>query len=127
MTADEEALEAAATETDRLQQEYRLPKESLDDLRPFPLNKNFVSQSILSEDLRNEIWERVQRQGKSVRQVSMEMGVDMRRVAAVVRLIEVERRMKAEVSLPMVFFHTHRHDFCDEQPKSISLPDFQTW
>ncbi|ETI23465.1 hypothetical protein G647_05267 [Cladophialophora carrionii CBS 160.54] len=96
MTADEEALEAAATETDRQGQGYTLPKESLDDLRPFPLNKNFVSQSILSEELRNEIWERVQQHGKSVRQVSMEMGVDMRRVAAVVRLTEVERRMKAE-------------------------------
>ncbi|KAJ9612556.1 hypothetical protein H2200_004153 [Cladophialophora chaetospira] len=93
MTADEEALEAAVTETEK---EYKLPKESLEDLRPFPLNKNFVSQSILSDELRNEIWERVQRQGKSVRQVSMEMGVDMRRVAAVVRLVEVENRMRAE-------------------------------
>jgi hypothetical protein len=32
-----------------------------------------------------------------VRQVSIEMGVDMRRVAAVVRLVEVEKRMIAEV------------------------------
>jgi hypothetical protein len=95
LTADEEALEAAATQTEK---DYKLPKETLDDLRPFPLNRNFTSQSILSEDLRNEIWDRVQQQGKSVRQVSIEMGVDMRRVAAVVRLVEVERRMKAEVS-----------------------------
>lgn len=101
MTADEEALEAAA------EQEDRLPPETLDDLRPFPLNKNFVSESILSEDLRNEIWERVQQQGKSVRQVSIEMGVDMRRVAAVVRLVEVEKRMRTEVStkdLPLTLF-----------------------
>ena len=95
MTSDEEALEAAATAEE---QEIQLPPETLDDLRPFPLNSNFVSQSILSEDLRNEIWKRVQEQGKSVRQVSIEMGVDMRRVAAVVRLVEVERRMRAEVS-----------------------------
>ena len=98
-TADEEALEAAAAETE---QKYTLPTETLEDLRPFPLNRNFVSQSILSEDLRNEIWERVQLGKKSVRQVSMEMGVDMRRVAAVVRLVEVERRMKAEVSSNIV-------------------------
>ncbi|KIW96947.1 uncharacterized protein Z519_02338 [Cladophialophora bantiana CBS 173.52] len=107
MTPDEEALEAAATEHE---QEYKLPKETLDDLRPFPWNKHFVSQSILSEDLRNEIWDRVQRQGKSVRQVSIEMGVDMRRVAAVVRLVEVERRMRRESSrLPsMVIYKTYK-------------------
>lgn len=99
-TADEEALEAAATADE---QENQLPPETLDDLRPFPLNRNFVSQSILSEDLRNEIWERVQQQGKSVRQVSIEMGVDMRRVAAVVRLVEVEKRMRAEVSTHFPF------------------------
>jgi hypothetical protein len=97
-TADEEALEAAATEDDQKKADFQLPPETDDDLRPFPLNKNFVSQSILSEDLRLEIWQRVQKQGKSVRQVSMEMGVDMRRVAAVVRLVEVENRMKADVS-----------------------------
>ncbi|KAL2401324.1 hypothetical protein ABEF93_004996 [Exophiala dermatitidis] len=89
-TLDAEALEAAAEE------EPSIPKESVDDLRPFPLNKNFVSQSILSDELREEIWKRVQVNGKSVRQVSVEMGVDMRRVAAVVRLVEVERRMVAE-------------------------------
>ena len=104
MTPDEEALEAAATEQE---QEYRLPPETLDDLRPFPLNRNFVSQSILSEDLRNEIWDKVRQQGKSVREVSVEMGVDMRRVAAVVRLVEVERRMKAEVSI-----HKHFSFLC---------------
>jgi len=37
--------------------------------------------------------------GKSVRTVSVELGVEMRRVGAVVRLVEVERRMRADVSL----------------------------
>jgi hypothetical protein len=91
MTEDEQALEAAT-------EEARLPPETVEDLRPFPLNRNFVSESILSEEMRNEIWQRVQQQGKSVRQVSIEMGVDLRRVAAVVRLVEVEKRMIAEVS-----------------------------
>ncbi|KAK5191172.1 hypothetical protein LTR96_003112 [Exophiala xenobiotica] len=83
------ALEAAAEETP-------ITKETEQDLRPFPMNRYFVSQSILSEELQHEIWQRVQVQQKSVRQVSIEMGVDMRRVAAVVRLVEVEKRMIAE-------------------------------
>jgi hypothetical protein len=96
-TADSRALDAAAEGPD-------IPKETAEDLRPFPMNNHFVSQSILSEELRVEIWRRVQGDGKSVRQVSAEMGVDMRRVAAVVRLVEVERRMKAEVSFIPVYF-----------------------
>ncbi|EXJ79658.1 hypothetical protein A1O3_07938 [Capronia epimyces CBS 606.96] len=84
------ALEEAAEE------EPRLRKEDEEDLRPFPLNHTFISQSILSDELREEIWKRVRVDGKSVRQVSVEMGVDMRRIAAVVRLVEVERRMVAE-------------------------------
>ncbi len=84
------ALDAAAEETP-------IRKETQNDLRPFPLNRYFVSESILSEELQHEIWRRVQVQQKSVRQVSIEMGVDMRRVAAVVRLVEVEKRMIAEV------------------------------
>lgn len=90
-TEDVLALEEAAEE------EPTVPKEDEEDLRPFPLNKNFISQSILSDELREEIWKRVRVDGKSVRQVSVEMGVDMRRVAAVVRLVEVEQRMVAEV------------------------------
>jgi len=86
------ALEAAA------EGETRIAKESTEDLRPFPLNQQFVSQSILSEPLRQEIWRRVKLEGKTVRRVSVELGVEMRRVGAVVRLVEVERRMRAEVS-----------------------------
>src|SRR5271163_2479305 len=47
------ALEAAA------EGETRIAKESTEDLRPFPLNQQFVSQSILSEPLRQEGWRRV--------------------------------------------------------------------
>jgi hypothetical protein len=65
--------------------------------RPFPLNPSFVSEPILSEALRNEIYERVVTQKKSVRLVSVELGVDMRRVGAVVRLVELERRWKKQV------------------------------
>lgn len=64
--------------------------------KPFPLNPHFVSEKILSEDLRNEIYERVAVRKKTVREVSVEMGVDMRRVAAVVRLVEMEKRWRNE-------------------------------
>ncbi|RVX69303.1 hypothetical protein B0A52_06897 [Exophiala mesophila] len=88
-TDDARALEAAATTTS-------IPPERREDLRPFPNNKAFYSESILSEDLRLEIWRRVQVEGQSIRQTSAELQVEMRRVAAVVRLVEIERRMKAE-------------------------------
>ena len=74
-----------------------LEQESATDLRPFPLNHFFQSQSILSEQMRNEIYRRVKEQGKTIRAVSVELGVDMRRVGAVVRLVEIERRWIQEV------------------------------
>lgn len=84
-------------------------------LRPFPLNEVFTSESILSEPLRQEIWKRVAVEGKSVRTVSVEMGVEMRRVGAVVRLVELERKMKEEVSTLSTRNRTlHLHD---EYPK----------
>ncbi|EED17595.1 conserved hypothetical protein [Talaromyces stipitatus ATCC 10500] len=64
--------------------------------QPFPLNPLFVSEPILSDELSNEIYKRVVVQGKSVRSVSVELRVDMRRVGAVVRLKELEKRMKNE-------------------------------
>lgn len=91
---------------------------------PFPLNDHFVSQPILSEKLREEIWRRVTVDKKSIRNVSVELGVEMRRVGAVVRLLEVEKQWRAEVSsqnrllLPVPIS-------CDEQPKfdwSCRLP-----
>lgn len=71
-------------------------KESREDLHPFPLNTFFVSEPILSEALRTEIWRRVVQEGKSVRTVSVELGVEMRRVGAVVRLMQLEKRMREE-------------------------------
>lgn len=91
-TDDARALEAAATTKS-------IAPERREDLRPFPNNKAFYSEGILSEALRLEIWRRVQIQGHSIRQTSAEFQVEMRRVAAVVRLVEIERRMKAEVCL----------------------------
>ena len=68
-----------------------IPPETADDLMPFPLNRQFRSQAVLSEELKEEIYQRVTQQGKSVRLVSAELGVEMRRVGAVVRLKSVEK------------------------------------
>lgn len=97
--------------------------------RPFPLNQNFVSESILSEELRNEIYDRVVNQKKSVRAVSVDLGVDMRRVGAVVRLVELEKRQKQQVCVPLFFISlldpAQAPPRCNDETiiKSISLYD----
>ncbi|RDL41571.1 uncharacterized protein BP5553_01550 [Venustampulla echinocandica] len=83
-----------------------LPPESLRDRVPFPLNRNFVSQPVLSEELREEIWRSIMRQGKSVREVSVEMRVEMSRVGAVVRLKEVEKQWKS-IGKPLAKKYSH--------------------
>ncbi|PGH12293.1 hypothetical protein AJ79_04359 [Helicocarpus griseus UAMH5409] len=66
--------------------------ETLEDLRPFPLNPSFVSEPVLSEELRNEIHRQVVELGKPPREISVLYGVDLKRVAAVVRLVELEKK-----------------------------------
>lgn len=91
-------------------------EEGLGGTKPFPLNQQFVSESILSEKLRNEIYERVVVQKKSVRAVSVELHVDMRRVGAVVRLVELERRWRTQVSrIPSTFPYPFPSRCNDEQ------------
>lgn len=74
-----------------------LPKENTEDLIPFPLNRQFRSQHVLSEELKDEIYERVMVEGKSVRTVSATLGVEMSRVGAVVRLKAVEKEWEKQV------------------------------
>jgi len=68
-----------------------IPRESADDMIPFPLNKEFRSQPVLSEELKDEIFRRITQEGKSVKVVSAELGVEISRVGAVVRLKSVEQ------------------------------------
>ena len=86
--------------------EKPLPKETEDDMFPFPLNKHFRSEPVLSEELKEAAWDLVTRKGVSVRKVSATYHIDMRRVGAVVRLKEVEKRWEQEVSsyeqLPLI-------------------------
>ena len=74
-----------------------ITKETVEDLMPFPMNRAFRSQSVLSEELKDVIWKRVMDDGKSVRDVSAALGVEMRRVAAVVRLKGVENEWNKQV------------------------------
>ena len=74
-----------------------IPKETSDDLMPFPLNKNFRSEPVLSEELKEEIYQRIVVKGSTVRIVSAELGVEMNRVGAVVRLKSVEKQWLEQV------------------------------
>ena len=70
---------------------------------PFPQNPFFRSQSVLDEKARESIWRRVQEKREPMKVVSADMGVDVRRVAAVVRLKEIEKSWVRKVSLS----HSH--------------------
>lgn len=77
--------------------------EGTETTRPFPNNPAFISESVLSEELRNEVYNRVVTQQKSVRVVSVELGIDMKRIAAVVRLVELEQRQRKLVRTHPLF------------------------
>ena len=74
-----------------------VPSETPDDLMPFPQNRQFRSQPVLSEALKDEIWRQVVDLKRSVRAVSMDLNVEMSRVGAVVRLKAVEKQWVEQV------------------------------
>jgi hypothetical protein len=92
------AKEAAEKKAKEEEIAKNLPPEGPADLHPFPLNAQFRSQPVLSEELREAIWRRVVRDGVSVPTVSVEFGVSNERVGAVVRLMQVQKGWVAEVS-----------------------------
>ena len=77
---------------------------------PFPENKYFKSQPVLSEGSREIIYEDVMMKGLPIKAVSAKYNVDIRRVAAVLRLKEIEKRWIKEVSylVSLSLSHTHR-------------------
>lgn len=77
----------------------QLPPETAEDLRPFPLNEYFRSQPVLSEELREAIYNRVKKDGATVSLASVEFGVSNERVGAVVRLKQMEKEWIAQVCL----------------------------
>lgn len=65
--------------------------------KPFPYNPTFTSQPVLSEDARELIYQRVFTRGEPIKVVSADLGVDHRRVAAVVRMKEIEKDWERQV------------------------------
>lgn len=67
---------------------------------PFPSNKYFRSQPVLSEQSRELIHKRVSIDDDPIKVVSADLGVDHRRVAAVVRMKEIEKDWERMVCFP---------------------------
>lgn len=97
-SAARQAEAEKGTKTTGEQDDSKLPPETAEDLRPFPLNQYFRSQPVLSEDLREAIYQRVKRDGATVSLASVEFGVSNERVGAVVRLKQMEKEWVAQVS-----------------------------
>ncbi|KAG6367086.1 hypothetical protein INS49_001268 [Diaporthe citri] len=73
-----------------------LDKNPIGPPRPFPSNPAFISQPVLSEEARELIWNKVMVKWEGVKAVSAELGVDQKRVAAIVRMKEVEKDWEAK-------------------------------
>jgi len=81
-----------------------VPKERDRDMRPYPLNEYFKSQPVLSEALREQLYIQIVKYGHDLASVAASFGVDIRRVAAVVRLKTIEKRWVEEVSSNILSF-----------------------
>ncbi|KAI1423881.1 eukaryotic mitochondrial regulator protein-domain-containing protein [Xylaria sp. FL1777] len=66
-------------------------REEANTSKPFPINPHYHSAKVLDDNARELIWSKIMREGQTIKAVSAEFGVDIRRVAAVVRLKEVEK------------------------------------
>ena len=84
-------------EAEKKGKDNKLPQETIPDLRPFPMNKFFRSQPVLSEELREAIYQSVVKEGKTVPLASIHYGVSNERVGAVVRLKQMEKQWIAQV------------------------------
>ncbi|KAL1894379.1 hypothetical protein Sste5346_005879 [Sporothrix stenoceras] len=59
---------------------------------PMPNNDTFKSEPVLDESTRYLVYKRVVKDGESIKAVAASIGLDMRRVAAIVRLMAIERQ-----------------------------------
>lgn len=90
-----------------------------DNDRPFPLNPAFRSQPVLDEAARETIWRNVMEDGLPLKVVSARYSVDMRRVAAVLRMKAIEKQWESEVGR---FFFLFRPFFFPFPRLSLLLP-----
>jgi hypothetical protein len=93
-----------ALRAQKYEKELEAPKESGRDLAPFPLNRDFKSEAVLSERLRDEIYRQVVVRQMDIKTISAAFGVDTRRVAAVVRLKTIENQWQEQVSDQITLF-----------------------
>lgn len=84
-----------------------LPPETRNDFAPFPLNRTFLSMPVLTRRFQEHIWKLVIQDGMSVREVSASVRVEMSRVAAVVRLVEIEKEWKRMVRISFFLSGLH--------------------
>ncbi|ROV94879.1 hypothetical protein VSDG_07129 [Cytospora chrysosperma] len=97
-------------------------------LRPFPSNPAFISQPVLSEEAREMIWHKVMVNWEGIKAVSAELGVDQRRVAAVVRMKEVEKDWQknglklAKPYSRAVLEMVPTHSYPEDKPKQALEP-----
>jgi hypothetical protein len=105
----------------------KLPPETAEDLRPFPLNQYFRSQPVLSEALREAIYQRVKKDGATVSLASVEFGVSNERVGAVVRLKQMEKEWIAQVRTHLSSAFTPQSQRHDELLKNRLVFKTPTW
>lgn len=129
--ADEEGPKYVSSYDKYTWERRNLEPESHILVTPYPLNRSFRSQPVLSDKMREEIFQRVQIQGQSVRQVSAELAVSLERVAAVVRLKAVEKEWVDNVSgFSLFLFPLPFHPPCYEEKNQIfmiNLEDLKQW
>ncbi|KAM3427455.1 hypothetical protein NHJ13734_008976 [Beauveria thailandica] len=59
---------------------------------PFPNNPLFRSEKVVGDSTRRLIYQRAMKDGQALKAIAAEMGLDVRRVAAIVRLKEVQKQ-----------------------------------
>ncbi|KAK8205173.1 eukaryotic mitochondrial regulator protein-domain-containing protein [Phyllosticta capitalensis] len=71
-------------------------KEGAGDLKPFPQNPSFPSSRVLSEELREKIYQCIEVEKQPIQDVCTTYGVTLQRAAAVVRLKAMEKKWEQE-------------------------------
>ncbi|KAF3909072.1 hypothetical protein ABW21_db0202898 [Orbilia brochopaga] len=88
--------------------------ESEMSLSPFPTNPQFEAHPVISTEFREQIYLRI-KAGRSVRRVSAELNCELERVAAVVRLKEIERMWEQQSDTTYQKPHTNRLPLTSQQ------------
>lgn len=77
----------------------RRPGEASQKRQPFVNNPEFIAHPVLSVEARELIWHDVMVSGLPLKAVSVRRNVDLPRVAAVIRMMSIEKQMQKKVSI----------------------------